>query len=1020
VKIGLLHLSDIHIRSAEDKVLQRAPQIIDAIKNLEPDVLDWIVVVSGDVAYSGQADEYDLAYDLFAALEAEMKEKMVPGHPMRLVAVPGNHDLLLVDSGLRDLVLDKVKADFEKGADPAIRELCCGPQQNFFRFRDLFSEGLTVLDELRYQYTFDVAGKRVVFQCFNTSWLSTKAEVHGSLGFPLIQFPNQAPADLAITLFHHPYSWLEPENARGFRKKVEQVSDIILTGHEHEASRSTQETAVGEVNQYVEGTALQSNGASEDSAFNVIICDLQTMTQRFANFTHSESLYRETALSSEGWQPFQVNRLRATRGFAFREEYARHLADPGVGLTHRDRANVSLQDVYVFPDLRQDDPVRDIHFTIRSDNFVEQILAHQRVVITAPEQAGKTALAKQLALECHRRGMVPVLLRGGEVKARNAERLERDIEDAFLSQYEERDVEVFRQLDRGQKIIVIDDYDDIPRKEVSQDLLHQLCSRASRVILLADDLAHGLSAVVYGKAEEEVRFSHFKIQEFGELLRSRLVLKWFQLGQGEVSDEALAHRVTAVVATVNAVIGTNFVPAYPVYVLSILQAEEAATPFDLNAGTHAYFYEHFIKARLAQTGTVGDYDIRKTYLANLAYQLFKGGRRVFEEGELRRLHEAFEEDRQLKLSFLSTIRQLEEAKVLTVDGESIGFKYRYAYYYFAALYISDNISVTEVRNDIVRLADQLHVEENANILLFLAHHARDPFIISTILEAAKRAFAEQAPEQLREVPAPLKRLGEEFVAVVYIEDDPWRVRDELLRERDEMMETEPGPASAATREAAYENAEDTVTPIARFNVAVKAIQIMGQILKNFPGSLRGEEKEVLLRECFGTAERTVAAFFAFLDGHEDQLLVDIVSVFRDTYPKRDEDWLTERARKTVFGLTQLFCYGIIRRVSQAVGSPDLFETYRRVIEADPAPTRLLFGASIHLDHVTQFPVDVIEDTFDHLESHMLGSALLRQLVVHHFRIFPVQLPVRQRITTKLGIEVRKALPPANPKDKRLK
>ena len=40
---------------------------------------------------------------------------------------------------------------------------------------------------------------------------------------------------------HHPYGWLEPVNARALRAAIETASDVVLTGHEHNYERLTED-----------------------------------------------------------------------------------------------------------------------------------------------------------------------------------------------------------------------------------------------------------------------------------------------------------------------------------------------------------------------------------------------------------------------------------------------------------------------------------------------------------------------------------------------------------------------------------------------------------------------------------------------------------------------------------------------------------------------------------------------------------------------------------------------------------
>jgi predicted MPP superfamily phosphohydrolase len=85
-----LHISDFHIRSGDpydrDVVLRALVKSVEEFRrtNRSPD----LILATGDVAYSGKAEEYDLATKLFDDLiDAAGLEKN------RLFIIPGNHDV---------------------------------------------------------------------------------------------------------------------------------------------------------------------------------------------------------------------------------------------------------------------------------------------------------------------------------------------------------------------------------------------------------------------------------------------------------------------------------------------------------------------------------------------------------------------------------------------------------------------------------------------------------------------------------------------------------------------------------------------------------------------------------------------------------------------------------------------------------------------------------------------------------------------------------------------------------------
>jgi 2',3'-cyclic-nucleotide 2'-phosphodiesterase (5'-nucleotidase family) len=77
---------------------------------------------------------------------------------------------------------------------------------------------------------------------------------------------------------------MEANAARAFQKRVESVADLILTGHEHDVTRRTQEVSTGERNEYVEGGALQDSYSPAESVFNVFVIDIIGRKQKALEF----------------------------------------------------------------------------------------------------------------------------------------------------------------------------------------------------------------------------------------------------------------------------------------------------------------------------------------------------------------------------------------------------------------------------------------------------------------------------------------------------------------------------------------------------------------------------------------------------------------------------------------------------------------------------------------------------------------------------------------------------------------
>ncbi len=62
---AILQISDIHIRNANNPILLLPDKIVAALRGLQVELDGCIVVVAGDIAYSGTKDEYVLAEAFF-------------------------------------------------------------------------------------------------------------------------------------------------------------------------------------------------------------------------------------------------------------------------------------------------------------------------------------------------------------------------------------------------------------------------------------------------------------------------------------------------------------------------------------------------------------------------------------------------------------------------------------------------------------------------------------------------------------------------------------------------------------------------------------------------------------------------------------------------------------------------------------------------------------------------------------------------------------------------------------------
>jgi hypothetical protein len=116
--------------------------------------------------------------------------------------------------------------------------------------------------------------------------------------------------------------------------------------------------------------------------------------------------------------------------------------------------------------------------------------------------------------------------------------------------------------------------------------------------------------------------------------------------------------------------------------------------------------------------------------------------------------------------------------------------------------------------------------------------------------------------------------------------------------------------------------------------------------------------------------------------------------------------LSQRARESMFGLVHMASYGTIKRISSAIGSPDLFRVYDVVNQASDAPAVELIHSSLSLDQSQGFPEDrVVESGGAYKrDDNFIAYSLLRSLIVNHFQLFGGNFDLKQRVCSALDIE----------------
>ena len=900
------------------------------------------------------------------------------------------------------MVVAQLRSRSSGEADASTLAVCSEPQQQFFQFRDSLDANERPSGNVAYyEYLIEPeSGTTIRLRCLNSSLTSVLREVPGQLYFPYSLISTaSSPATVDICIFHHPYNWYTPVISRAVRDRIADVSDLVLSGHEHVASSSSRTGSKGETNLYIEGGALQGDKeAGSQSSFNLLLIDTALKEQRLTKFDWTGTIYDGTEGPSE---PYQANQMRRAGILVPNKDFGNRLDNPGLSIDHPKRGRLSLRDVFVYPDVVEFSFPASRSYTppFSSDRIVPQLSQHPYIYIGGAEKSGKTCSAKRLFADAVAAGLVPILLDGNDLDVQNPRDVEKVLRTTFSRQYHSGLSETYLQLPKSRRLVIIDDFQKTRGIRSSlRELLNLLTLFAGSVVVIGTGLAQHLIELIAPSliSHDHQPFRRYRLLPFGHARKHELIERWCALDEGlAASPENLSEKLVRYKRVIDTAFANNILPAYPLFMLPLLQAQENRTEVDMKASTYGYFFELLIRGSLAKTSTKESFDVKTAYLSKVAYRLVVTGKDSLSDQGMRSLHEEFEKELMIAISFISLQADLMKVDVLVNDGESYHFAYPHIFYYFAASYIRDHIGEPEIIALVGRLADSIHQERSANILMFLAHVSKDPLISKELIRVAKSMFPERKRAELTNDEPVLPAVESSLMQAAYT-DHGAESRRVAMAELDKQEQQQ------HTNESNQAVLDDVNDRVAKFSVAFKTLQILGQVVKNFPGS-PGPIKKDIVDECYGIGLRALSEIFDLMRQESDEFVASIVSTQRELRANINEQSLEKKARDSIYGMIYLLTIGTIRNISMAVASQDLSQIYSALLREQQTPAVRLITAALKLELSMRFPEKDIFDVYDELDSNALAQSVVRGLSINHFQLVDSKYDTKQRVCARLEI-----------------
>lgn len=1006
--ISILQLSDIHFKSSNNSILEKIDKIFHAIKN-EVDNSNYLFITfTGDIAFSGKKEEYLIAESFLKNLTSKISSyKKID---IKYVFTAGNHDCDFSDDGIRDILIKSVLDGTEITND--IIDNCTKIQKNYFEFIKKFNSDIIIENNIFSRYEYSIGSHKIAFNSYNLAWASKKKEVQSNIIYPSnILDKNDISNEnfnITISLFHHPLHWLQHDNIRQFKELINSTSNIVMTGHEHTFS-AKKESLIDTLEhiEYIEAGALQDSSNQDNSSFNLLTIDLQNNKQDILEFYFKSGMYLKKNSYCDITLPFNKKSI-----FKLKEAYKRLLNTMGLKVTHPYKSNLLLEDIFIYPELQvvNDSSEKKLFKQINSDVFKQKDKIGFSIIYGA-ETSGKTSLSRILQLKYKRDGLIPILITGKDIKSNdiNSKKIKQLISKVFKNQYEttQKTISEFEQIDKNQILLFIDDFNNANLNSDYKALfINELKSLNYQNVLILTHESLQLEATTEGElAKSLIEFNHYQLIEFGHSLRDDLIKKWILIGnESTINKSDLIYQTREKAISINKTIGYNIVPSYPIYLLTLLQAMEANETSSLAKSSYGYYYEFLIMKYLNANSPMEPKDITTifTYTSTFAYKCLIDKIHTFNADDLSMFKNIYCREKRFTPRF-DINKKLIESNILSVYEDEYKFSHDYIYYFFVSKYLSDNITKKEIKDVIQKLCKRLYRIEFANIIMFLIHHSPQYFILETIISEAKVVFKNIeeftfASDELTNINSSIKK-------------EKLKLENRTLEEsRNIELDNEDKNSQHLKKterlEADFDEDIEKLNQFATLNLAFKIIEILGEITKNYAGSLDGDIKYELIKETYSIGLRSLKSLIEFFEVNHELLIKEIKEIIQKKHYVTN-DKINETVANIIFSMASVVSTGIVKKIAKAIASKELQEIYQSIQgESENNNAIKLINSAIELDFKGGLNISKLEIIHKKLaqDNNRLADSVLKRIILEHIYMFEIEFNKKQSICSKLDID----------------
>lgn len=855
MKVAIVHISDFHVKAGERFINEKINRFLDSLNALGT-VDEYAIVFSGDLAYSGQINEYKSSRYVIGKIIDGIKQKYNKKF-VDLFIVPGNHDLPLTRESRNRVYIQQHYDDnrIEPIVADEIKLL-----NNFYTYSHANSQ--VPYDKIINRRFCSYGEYRIQFNLINTSLFSTlepnDKELHYFPQEKMQYLKKTDNINLCITVMHHSCEWFNWKYKSDLEKTIINNSEILLSGHDH--CDDTRTIAIeNNLDTWIScaGEMKFSDMNSQDS-FNAIIVNTDANT--FCGYTfdwnsRDKIFVHKTAVENK---PLQSRSGQLAPLPSFVKELKEDTYNSSEDFTK----------YFVFPKLISE---RKNEFGKYEEvKSIEELLQHinikKKLLISGASNSGKSTLIKYLY--CTISSIkIPLLLLVDSTTRINPKNF---IKRLFEDQYGDNPIlfERYQQTEKKKKVLIVDGWEQLSNSRNREQLLQKIEEEFEYVIFSTNNVQENVIESIKDEINKEQSFHELRIKPFFAEKRSQLVRNICLLNS-PYNDEDI-EKVTRLIDSL-VQNNSNLFSLNPGFIIRYTDYFIKDRYYDYTKGEAIFskVFEYELQRSIMEFTKKTDVDEVLTVFEEIAGFMYKSRNDILRIEDMCNVIERYNAEYGIKVSPSSVLEIGKRSKLFKeTDDLSIYFANKNYLAYFIAKYLlriaqNDDSDYSGIQYALKNICFGI----NSDIILFISYLSSNT---KTVMSIATQAGDLLSPwEEIDFSKNNIAFLGKCKPSHI---EAPAKEEHDRMKQRRENVEEARYNNNAIEAKGLFEYDESNIDEYPyRLIRAIKYTEIICKALPAFNSSLKLPQKEQIIESIYSYPHKIAFAMLKPIDEKIDKL-----------------------------------------------------------------------------------------------------------------------------------------------------